>query len=216
MLARAGFAGTLAFTLPEALWLAASRRRGPLVAYPTADRRALRALARSPPSDRATRVTVMVDSVEQLDLIDRALGDGASRRRRAARLHRPRRRLADARRPRARRRQALARAHARAGRRAGARDPRPRRLCARRGSCPTRRRSPASATRPPRAVPLRARAIRAMQALSARELARRRAAAVAAVQQAIAATRRAAAGVRQRRRHRQPRVDRRARPPSPR
>jgi D-serine deaminase-like pyridoxal phosphate-dependent protein len=72
-LERAGFAGTLAFTLPEALWLASHGTDDLLVAYPTADTRALRALA-----DRsqavAERVTVMVDGSDQLDLIERAAG----------------------------------------------------------------------------------------------------------------------------------------------
>src|ERR1700729_1533317 len=45
VLARPGFAGTLAFTLPEALWLAAHGAEDVVVAYPTADRRALAALA---------------------------------------------------------------------------------------------------------------------------------------------------------------------------
>jgi D-serine deaminase-like pyridoxal phosphate-dependent protein len=79
VLARPGFAGTLAFTLPEALWLAAHGARDLVVAYPTADRPALAALAALTSERPATRVTVMVDSVEQLDLIDRATGgrDGA-------------------------------------------------------------------------------------------------------------------------------------------
>ncbi len=42
VLARAGFQGTLAFTLPEALWLADHGIQDILVAYPTADRDALR------------------------------------------------------------------------------------------------------------------------------------------------------------------------------
>jgi D-serine deaminase-like pyridoxal phosphate-dependent protein len=67
-LARHGFTGTLAFTLPEALWLAADGTTDLLVAYPTADREALRALAAGPAD-----VTVMVDSLEQLDLIDSAV-----------------------------------------------------------------------------------------------------------------------------------------------
>jgi D-serine deaminase-like pyridoxal phosphate-dependent protein len=73
VLARPGFAGTLAFTLPEALWLAAHGAEDLLVAYPTADRRALRALAQLTGERPATRVTVMVDSIEQLDLIGRVL-----------------------------------------------------------------------------------------------------------------------------------------------
>ena len=71
VLARAGFAGTLAFTLPEALWLADRGAEDLVVAYPTTDRRALRALALLTDERPATRVTVMVDSIEQLDLIDR-------------------------------------------------------------------------------------------------------------------------------------------------
>jgi D-serine deaminase-like pyridoxal phosphate-dependent protein len=74
VLARPGFAGTLAFTLPEALWLADHGAEDLVVAYPTADRRALRALAELTDERPATRVTVMVDSIEQLDLVDRATG----------------------------------------------------------------------------------------------------------------------------------------------
>jgi D-serine deaminase-like pyridoxal phosphate-dependent protein len=73
VLARPGFSGTLAFTLPEALWLAAQGARDIVVAYPTADRQALRSLAAA-----GADVTVMVDSAEQLELIDAARGhDGA-------------------------------------------------------------------------------------------------------------------------------------------
>jgi D-serine deaminase-like pyridoxal phosphate-dependent protein len=68
----AGYQGLLCFTLPEALWLAAERFRDLVVAYPTADRAALRTLAALEP-ERAP--VVMVDSLEQLDLIDRALGE---------------------------------------------------------------------------------------------------------------------------------------------
>lgn len=70
VLARPGFQGTLAFTLPEALWLAAHGVEDILVAYPSADIVALRRLA----EEAAGTVAVMVDSVEQLDLIERALG----------------------------------------------------------------------------------------------------------------------------------------------
>ena len=41
VLARPGFAGTLAFTLPEALWLASRGAGDILVAYPSADKDAL-------------------------------------------------------------------------------------------------------------------------------------------------------------------------------
>jgi D-serine deaminase-like pyridoxal phosphate-dependent protein len=73
---RAGFRGQLCFTLPEALWLAGHGARDLVVAYPTADRAALRALAAGP---RAADVTVMVDDVAHLDLIDAAAGPAAGR-----------------------------------------------------------------------------------------------------------------------------------------
>jgi D-serine deaminase-like pyridoxal phosphate-dependent protein len=72
VLERAGFGGTLAFTLPEALWLASHGVDDILVAYPTGDARALGELAERSPA-AAERITVMVDSVEQLDWIDRVL-----------------------------------------------------------------------------------------------------------------------------------------------
>jgi D-serine deaminase-like pyridoxal phosphate-dependent protein len=78
ILARPGFRGTFAFTLPEALWLASHGVRDVLVAYPSADRSALRALASASAGSGerlagpAASVTVMVDSVEQLELIVRA------------------------------------------------------------------------------------------------------------------------------------------------
>lgn len=62
-----GFAGVLAFTLPEALWLGASCD-DIVVGYPTGDRAAIAALARSERS--AAGITLMVDSSHQLDLID--------------------------------------------------------------------------------------------------------------------------------------------------
>ncbi len=73
VLALPGYAGVLAYTLPEALWLATSSKDGKaiedvVVGYPTADRAAIRSLARDP--KLAKRVTLMVDSVAQLDLID--------------------------------------------------------------------------------------------------------------------------------------------------
>ena len=73
VLALPGYAGVLAYTLPEALWLATPSADGAaiddvVVAYPTADRAALRRLAASP--ELAARVTIMVDSVAQLDFVD--------------------------------------------------------------------------------------------------------------------------------------------------
>jgi D-serine deaminase-like pyridoxal phosphate-dependent protein len=102
VLARAGFRGTLAYTLPEALWLAENGFDDIVVAYPTADEDALGALARAcaetasgearPDVSRAApaapaglsaigRISVMVDCVEQLEMIARASASaGASAR----------------------------------------------------------------------------------------------------------------------------------------
>jgi D-serine deaminase-like pyridoxal phosphate-dependent protein len=63
----AGFSGTLCFTLPEALWLARHGWDDLVVAYPTVDRTALRELTHTSARER---VTVMVDCVEHLDLIE--------------------------------------------------------------------------------------------------------------------------------------------------
>ncbi len=72
-LARDGFRGTLAFTLPEALWLAGEGFDDLVVAYPTVDRAALRELTEG---EARERISVMVDSTEQLDFIAGAVGDG--------------------------------------------------------------------------------------------------------------------------------------------
>ena len=69
VLALDGFSGTLAYTLPEALWLADHGFEDLLVAYPSADRAALRELARLAAERPQARVTVMVDGVAQLDQI---------------------------------------------------------------------------------------------------------------------------------------------------
>ncbi len=74
VLARPGFAGTLAYTLPEALWLAGCGFRDILVAYPTADRRALRELALLTAQRPETRIAIMVDSSAQIDLLDAVVG----------------------------------------------------------------------------------------------------------------------------------------------
>ncbi|MFI6942458.1 amino acid deaminase/aldolase [Streptomyces sp. NPDC050418] len=66
-----GFAGILAFTLPEALWLAAGHE-DVLVGYPSTDVPALRRLASD--TALAERVTLMTDSVEHLDFITSAVG----------------------------------------------------------------------------------------------------------------------------------------------
>ncbi len=71
VLARPGFAGVLAYSLVEALWLAGGDdpvSDDVVVGYPTADRSALRRLAADPAL--AARVTLMADSPEHLDLVD--------------------------------------------------------------------------------------------------------------------------------------------------
>jgi D-serine deaminase-like pyridoxal phosphate-dependent protein len=72
VLARPGFAGTLAFTLPEALWLASHGHEDIVVAYPTTDAPALRALGEG--TGAGKRITVMVDSAEQLEPLQQAIG----------------------------------------------------------------------------------------------------------------------------------------------
>lgn len=68
-LAHPGFAGVLAFTLREALWLHAEGVSDDLlVAYPSVDRAALARLTRDPAA--AACITVMVDDVAHLDLLD--------------------------------------------------------------------------------------------------------------------------------------------------
>ncbi|MHC2999408.1 alanine racemase [Microbacterium sp. HJ5] len=66
-LAMAGYRGILAFTLPEALWLA-ERHDDVVLGYPTADRAAIAALVAD--ERAAARVTLMVDDLAQLDVID--------------------------------------------------------------------------------------------------------------------------------------------------
>ncbi len=73
VLERSGWQGTLSFTLPEALWLAGEGFDDMVVAYPTVDRAALRELAEG---EARERISVMVDSTEHLDFIARAVGDG--------------------------------------------------------------------------------------------------------------------------------------------
>ena len=67
VLALPGYRGVLAYTLPEAIWLAETLD-DIVVGYPTVDRDAIRALARS--SRLAGTITLMVDSVDHLDFID--------------------------------------------------------------------------------------------------------------------------------------------------
>jgi D-serine deaminase-like pyridoxal phosphate-dependent protein len=68
-LGRDGFRGVLAYTLAEALWL---EERGIsediVVAYPTVDRASLARLVASPAA--AARITLMVDDIAHLDVVD--------------------------------------------------------------------------------------------------------------------------------------------------
>ena len=178
VLDRDGFHGVLAFTLPEALWLHDHGFRDIVVAYPTAGRDALRRLGED--ADAASHITLMVDDTTHLDLIDRAVGVDrpplrlcldldaswrllAGRLRIGARrspLHRPKDAAAMAQLIAERRGFSLAGLMAYEAQIAGVGD--------------------APAGRDPR-VRVRGAAIRAMQAGSGRELARRRAAVVDAV-----------------------------------
>jgi D-serine deaminase-like pyridoxal phosphate-dependent protein len=68
-----GYAGLLTYTLAETLWLAREGFETLLLAYPTADRDALAALA-ALSAEARTAPIVMVDCAEQLDLIEAAVG----------------------------------------------------------------------------------------------------------------------------------------------
>jgi D-serine deaminase-like pyridoxal phosphate-dependent protein len=81
VLAMPGFSGVLAYTLSEALWLAENLSGtapdpsgGIVVGYPTADVDAIRRLATS--AHLAARVTLMVDGLEHLDIVDAVLPPG--------------------------------------------------------------------------------------------------------------------------------------------
>lgn len=68
-LALPGYAGVLAFTLSEALWLAGPGGIDDVVlGYPTADRAAIEQLCAD--EQLASRITLMVDDPSQLDLVD--------------------------------------------------------------------------------------------------------------------------------------------------
>jgi D-serine deaminase-like pyridoxal phosphate-dependent protein len=72
VLTRPGFTGVMAFTLPEALWLTGHGFQDVLVAYPTADRAALRRLADDPAA--LAQITLMVDDRAHLDLLGAVTG----------------------------------------------------------------------------------------------------------------------------------------------
>jgi len=74
-LAQPGYRGVMCYSLAEAIWLhSIGLSDDLLVAYPTADRAALRALA----ADQAARqhITVTIDSAGHLDFIDATMGAG--------------------------------------------------------------------------------------------------------------------------------------------
>lgn len=73
LLSLPGYRGVLAYTLAEALWLAETVD-DVVVGYPSVDRASIRRLATSP--ELAARVTLMVDSPAQLDVVDAVLKPG--------------------------------------------------------------------------------------------------------------------------------------------
>ena len=78
VLARPGFAGVLGYSLAEALWLAGGDdpvSTDVVVGYPSVDRAALRRLAAD--EQAATRVTLMVDSPDQVDVLDAVAPPGS-------------------------------------------------------------------------------------------------------------------------------------------
>ncbi|GAA2694570.1 amino acid deaminase/aldolase [Actinoplanes palleronii] len=75
VLARPGWHGVMAYTLPEAIWLVrAGVTDDVLVAYPTANRAALRELAGD--EKLAAAISIMVDHPSQLDLADQVTPPG--------------------------------------------------------------------------------------------------------------------------------------------
>ena len=76
VLDRPGFAGVMAYAVPEAVWLASAGVRDVFVAYPSVDVRALREVA----TDDILRreVTVAIDSVEHVRFLREALGEDVS------------------------------------------------------------------------------------------------------------------------------------------
>jgi D-serine deaminase-like pyridoxal phosphate-dependent protein len=75
VLARPGWHGIMAYSLPEAIWLYQGGVSDDiLMGYPTAHRAGLVELATSEPLARA--ITLMIDSVDQLDLVDALVPPG--------------------------------------------------------------------------------------------------------------------------------------------
>ncbi|RZU51588.1 D-serine deaminase-like pyridoxal phosphate-dependent protein [Krasilnikovia cinnamomea] len=75
VLARAGWRGIMAYTLPEAIWLVrAGVSDDVLVAYPSVDRAALGELTADP--KLAAAISLMVDSPAHLDVVDQVTSPG--------------------------------------------------------------------------------------------------------------------------------------------
>jgi D-serine deaminase-like pyridoxal phosphate-dependent protein len=73
-LKRPGFHGVMAYSLPEALWLARNGVDDILMGYPSVHRAALRELAAD--AEAASRITLMIDDVQHLDFIRTITGGG--------------------------------------------------------------------------------------------------------------------------------------------
>jgi D-serine deaminase-like pyridoxal phosphate-dependent protein len=75
VLARPGWRGVMAYTVPEAIWLVRTGLTDDvLVAYPSVDRTALRELTTDP--KLAAAITIMVDHPSHLDLVDQVTPPG--------------------------------------------------------------------------------------------------------------------------------------------
>ena len=74
-----GFRGVLAFTAPEALYLAEQGFTDIVVAYPTVDRAAIAQVARMTATDPDRAPVLMVDDRPHLDLIEGAIGGGPAK-----------------------------------------------------------------------------------------------------------------------------------------
>nr|WP_198428277.1 amino acid deaminase/aldolase [Nocardia bovistercoris] len=73
--AHGGFAGIMAYSLPEAIWLARRGARDILIGYPTVDRSALAELAVDETLSQS--ITLMIDDADQLALIRAVVGERA-------------------------------------------------------------------------------------------------------------------------------------------
>jgi D-serine deaminase-like pyridoxal phosphate-dependent protein len=68
------FNSALTFTLPETIWLAEHGFRDMLLAYPSVNREALRALVVLNASEPRRAPVIMIDSVKHVDILDRVRG----------------------------------------------------------------------------------------------------------------------------------------------